>query len=71
MEVDYITLAVPAFFVLIALELWVTHRRGHAYYRLNDSLNDLATGVLQQLVGVAHAPPGRGGGRQQQLPVHL
>ena len=55
MEVDYITLAVPAFFVLIALELWLTHRRGHAYYRLNDSLNDLATGVLQQLVTLLFA----------------
>jgi sterol desaturase/sphingolipid hydroxylase (fatty acid hydroxylase superfamily) len=55
MEVDYIALAVPAFFVLIALELWITHRRGHAYYRLNDSLNDLATGVLQQLVTLLFA----------------
>ena len=50
MEIDYIALAVPGFFALIALELWVSRRRGHAYYRLNDSLNDLATGVLQQLL---------------------
>ncbi|MCR9095656.1 MAG: sterol desaturase family protein [bacterium] len=55
MEIDYIAVAVPAFFVLIAVELWIARRRGHAYYRLNDSLNDLATGVLQQLVTLLFA----------------
>ena len=50
MEIDYISLAVPVFFVLIALEVWVSRRRGHAYYRLNDSVNDLATGIVQQVL---------------------
>jgi sterol desaturase/sphingolipid hydroxylase (fatty acid hydroxylase superfamily) len=49
MERDYIALAGPAFFVLIAIELWVGHRRRQDYYRLNDAVNDISTGILMQL----------------------
>jgi sterol desaturase/sphingolipid hydroxylase (fatty acid hydroxylase superfamily) len=48
-DVNYIALAIPGFFALIALELFVTRQRGERYYRLNDSVNDLSTGVLQQM----------------------
>lgn len=50
--VDYIALAIPVFFALIGVELLVARWRGERLYRLNDSINDLATGVLQQLMGV-------------------
>ena len=43
---DPISLASPAFGLLIAIELWVARRQGRSLYRLNDSLNDLATGIL-------------------------
>lgn len=49
MEKDYIALAGPAFFVLIAIELWVGHRRRQSYYRLNDAVNDISTGILMQI----------------------
>ena len=49
MERDFVALAGPIFFVLIALELWVAHRRGQRLYRLNDAINDISTGILMQL----------------------
>ncbi|MBX9792154.1 MAG: sterol desaturase family protein [Pirellulales bacterium] len=48
----YISYAVPFFFALIFLELvigWLAHRR---LYRLNDSINDLSCGVLDQVLRV-------------------
>jgi sterol desaturase/sphingolipid hydroxylase (fatty acid hydroxylase superfamily) len=55
MDTYYIALAIPVFFASIGVELWVARRRGRAYYRLNDSINDLGTGVLQQIVAVLFA----------------
>jgi sterol desaturase/sphingolipid hydroxylase (fatty acid hydroxylase superfamily) len=46
---DYIALAGPAFFALIGVELWIARRRGRHYYRLNDAINDISTGLLMQL----------------------
>jgi alkylglycerol monooxygenase len=37
------------YFVLIGIELWVAQRRGQHYYRLNDAINDISTGILMQL----------------------
>ncbi|MEO8198488.1 MAG: sterol desaturase family protein [Thermoanaerobaculia bacterium] len=50
-----IALSIPVFFLLIGLELWIERRerfRGHRLYRLNDTINDLACGTIQQLAGV-------------------
>jgi sterol desaturase/sphingolipid hydroxylase (fatty acid hydroxylase superfamily) len=47
-----IAYAVPVFFVLIVLELWVLRRQRRASYRLADTLADIGTGILQQTVGV-------------------
>jgi sterol desaturase/sphingolipid hydroxylase (fatty acid hydroxylase superfamily) len=52
-----IALAIPVFFLLIGLELWVERRErrldsGRKLYRLNDTINDLACGTIQQLAGV-------------------
>ena len=52
MPVNYIVLAIPVFFVLIALELVITRVLEKDYYRLSDSLNDLSCGILQQLLEV-------------------
>jgi alkylglycerol monooxygenase len=49
---NYIVLAIPAFFLLIALEsLWARWQE-RDYYRLNDAVNDLSCGILQQLFEV-------------------
>jgi len=46
---DYTGLAGPAYFILIALEVWAAKRRGVRVYRLNDAINDVSTGLLMQL----------------------
>ena len=50
--VDYIALSIPIFFLLIGVEAAYARWRGEKLYRLNDSVNDLATGVLDQVIGV-------------------
>ncbi len=49
---NYIALAVPFFFLLIALELWLARRRGVRTYRFNDVLVDLSSGTAQQVAAV-------------------
>ena len=46
MKVDYITLAAPGFFALILVELWVAKRKGLTLYRLNDTVSNIGTGVM-------------------------
>lgn len=52
-KLNPIALAIPFFFLLIGVEVWVARRRGVRVYRLNDALADLGTGVLQQVFGLA------------------
>ncbi len=50
--INYVSLAVPFFFVLIGVELvagWIQNKR---LYRLNDSINDLSCGIIDQIVGI-------------------
>jgi sterol desaturase/sphingolipid hydroxylase (fatty acid hydroxylase superfamily) len=49
---DLILLAVPLFFVLIAVELVADRVRGQRNYRLADSINSLSTGVLSTSTGL-------------------
>jgi alkylglycerol monooxygenase len=49
MSPNYIALAVPFFFLLIGVELWVARRRGRQVYRLTDALADLGCGITQQV----------------------
>lgn len=49
---DLILLAVPFFFVLIAVELIADHVRGQRNYRLADAINSLSTGVLSTSTGL-------------------
>jgi len=50
LDTDYIALAIPLFFLLIGVELFVARRRGRSYYRVNDAVNDLSCGIVEQLV---------------------
>ncbi len=52
MPVNYIVLAIPVFFLLIGLELLVTRLLERDYYSLDDSINDLSCGILQQVLEV-------------------
>jgi sterol desaturase/sphingolipid hydroxylase (fatty acid hydroxylase superfamily) len=51
MALNPILFAVPVFFGLIGLEIWVARARGHAVYRLNDALGSLSLGVLSEVTG--------------------
>jgi len=48
---DYIALAIPVFFLLIGIEILAARRQHRKLYRLNDALNDLSCGILQQVLG--------------------
>ncbi|GAA4799987.1 sterol desaturase family protein [Lysobacter hankyongensis] len=44
--------AIPGFFVLMAVELAAARVMGRSVYRLNDAINSIGLGVLSQVVGV-------------------
>ncbi|MCU0825381.1 MAG: sterol desaturase family protein, partial [Leptospira sp.] len=48
----FVTFAIPVFFLLIGIEVWIGNRKNKALYRLNDSIADLSTGILSQLWGL-------------------
>jgi alkylglycerol monooxygenase len=50
---EVITYAIPFFFLSIGIELLYTRLARKPYYRLTDSLNDLACGILSQFAGLA------------------
>ncbi len=52
---EYIAMAIPAFFVLMGLELGYAWWRKRQLYRLGDTVNDLSCGILQQLGGLLMA----------------
>lgn len=52
MQVNYIALSIPVFFILIGIELAYTIYKKLGYYRLNDSLANLSQGIGSQLVGI-------------------
>jgi alkylglycerol monooxygenase len=49
---NYVTLAVPFFFLLIGLELVAGLVERKRLYRLNDSINDLSCGIVDQILGL-------------------
>jgi len=56
-QIDPILFALPAFFVLIGVELWAGRRRGLRLYRLNDTLANLHLGAgLVLLSALLKAP---------------
>ena len=52
MKTNYIALSIPVFFILIGVELLICWIQGKKYYRLNDSLSNLAQGIGQQVTGI-------------------
>lgn len=52
MAPNYIALAIPFFFLFMGIEFWVARRRNRDLYRLNDTVNDLSCGIMQQVVDV-------------------
>lgn len=48
----YIAIAIPFFFALIGVEVWVARRRRQTLYRFADSVSDLGCGVSQQVLQV-------------------
>lgn len=50
--VEIILIAVPFFFILIAIEVWQDRRKGTGYYRLNDAISSLNLGVVSRLTGI-------------------
>jgi sterol desaturase/sphingolipid hydroxylase (fatty acid hydroxylase superfamily) len=46
---NYIALAVPFFFALIGVEVWLARRAGRDVYRLNDAVSDISAGIAQQV----------------------
>ncbi len=51
-NINYITYAVPFFFLLIGVELVAGIVQRKQLYRFNDSINDLSCGVIDQTVGI-------------------
>jgi sterol desaturase/sphingolipid hydroxylase (fatty acid hydroxylase superfamily) len=52
MNVNYIHLAIPVFFLLIGIELLAARFLERDVYRLSDSINDLSCGILDQVLEV-------------------
>jgi sterol desaturase/sphingolipid hydroxylase (fatty acid hydroxylase superfamily) len=55
-RINYIALAVPFFFILIGIELWVARRKHRDVYRVTDAINDLSCGITQQMVVLFVSP---------------
>ena len=49
---NLIILSIPVFFALIAVEVVAAHVQRKRYYALADSVADLGTGMIQQLLDV-------------------
>ena len=52
---NIILMAVPGFFILIAIEMLINHLKGTHYYRLNDAINSLSMGMLSRVAGAMYA----------------
>jgi len=58
---NLIALAIPLFFVGIAIELVVAKAKGRRVYRLGDAMGDMGCGIAQQVVGLLFATAAIGG----------
>lgn len=47
---NYIVWAIPVFFLFMVIEIIAAKIEGKKIYRLNDSINDLSCGVLEQVI---------------------
>lgn len=49
-----ILFAIPLFFLLIGLELYVDSKRKTGHYRTNDAITSLSAGVLSRMMAIGH-----------------
>lgn len=49
---NYIALAIPLFFILIAVEYLWAKAKGMQVYRINDAVSNISCGIGQQLTGI-------------------
>lgn len=49
---NYIALAIPAFLLLIGVEVLIARFEKKDYYRFNDAINDMSCGIAQQVIGI-------------------
>lgn len=52
MKVNYITLSIPIFFLLIGVELLFAYLKKEKLYRFNDALTNINLGIGSQVVGI-------------------
>lgn len=52
MNIDYIALSIPVFFLLIGIELLYGLVKHVKLYRLNDSITNISLGIGQQITGI-------------------
>lgn len=52
---NIISLAIPIFFVMIAVEFFISRRRGRSLFKLNDTLSNLFCGAGSQIIGAISA----------------
>jgi alkylglycerol monooxygenase len=52
MQIDYIALSVPIFFLLIGIELAYAFFKKLKYFRFNDSISNLSQGIGSQIIGL-------------------
>jgi len=48
---DYIKYAIPIFFLLIGLEVWVDKAKQSRLYRFSDAVTNISCGITQQITG--------------------
>ena len=51
-KLNLITLSIPAFFILIAVELIIDKLKKSHLYRMNDTVSNLNAGIVSQVVGI-------------------
>ena len=84
---NLIAMAVPVFFISIAIEVVIAVIKKRKVYRFNDTVSDLSAGMMQELVGVftkillfgvyvivfeaVHRPSGAPQGAVYGLPVNI
>ncbi len=49
---NYIALAIPAFLLLIGVEVLIARFEKKDYYRFNDAINDMSCGIAQQVIAI-------------------
>ncbi len=48
---DYIKYAIPVFFLLIGIEVWVDRAKKSELYRFSDAITNISCGITQQVTG--------------------